>query len=234
MAWVFPTRLFNPSSLQVRLVGAALEGGISLAGEAQFADLSGGGRWEMEFGESALWEPSLVKAWRALAAVADGGATPIRVPIADRLHQPLNNPYTGSDPFGLSIWNETFWTFEEVDALVTADAALGATELEFNFTAPKALEGGEHFAAAHPTWGWRLYRITRVKSGGAGSGDATVVDFRPPLREAIAAADNLQLNFESPRCLMRVDGDMDLTLGMLKFGTGTARFVEAGKPAEEA
>jgi hypothetical protein len=34
------------------------------------------------------------------------------------------------------------------------------------------------------------------------------------------------LNFTSPRCVMRVDGDMSETLGLLKFGKASARFVE--------
>jgi hypothetical protein len=59
-----------------------------------------------------------------------------------------------------------------------------------------------------------------------------VVDFRPPLREAIVAADSPStlLNFDSPRCLMRADGDFSETVDMQRFGKATARFVEAGKP----
>lgn len=235
MAWVFPTQLFAPQSLQPRLLGAAVSGGVAISGDAQFAEFSGGGRWVVDFGESTLWTPSKVKAMRALSAAADSGATQILVPLADRRHQPLINPYAGADTFGRLIWDESTWTWAEVDAVVSADAALGETELSFTFTAPKAIEGGEHFSVEHPAWGSRLYRITRVKSGGLGSGDPTVVDFRPPLREAIAAADTVQLNFESPRCLMRVEGDLEPTVEMLKFGKlPSARFVEAAKPPEEA
>jgi hypothetical protein len=50
---VFPSRLFAPSSLQARLVGQAISGGVSLSGEQQYADASGGGRWVVDFGESA-------------------------------------------------------------------------------------------------------------------------------------------------------------------------------------
>jgi hypothetical protein len=232
--YVFPVRLFAPTSLQVRIMGAALTSPANVAGEAQFAEISGGGRWVADFGEAALWTPAKVKAWRALAAAADNGATPILVPLGDRRHQPLTNPLVTPDAFGLSIWDDglTPWTADQVDAIVTADAALGETELTFAIIAPKALVGGEHFAINHPTWGWRLYIVTRVKSGGLGTGDTTVVDFRPPLREAIVAADSpaTLLNFDSPRCLMRVDGDMSETLDMLRFGHATARFVEAAKP----
>ena len=115
---------------------------------------------------------------------------------------------------------------------MTEDAALGATELTFTLDGPRALLGGEHFSIDHPTWSHRLHRITRVKSGGAGTGDVTVVDFRPPLREAIVAADSptTLLNFDSPRCLMRATSDFDLDVGLQRFGAGSASFEEAGKP----
>ena len=230
--FVFPTRLFNPQSLQVRLIGQAISGGASLSGEAQFADVSGGGRWVADFGEAALWKREKVLAWRRIAAAADGGAQQILVPLADRRHQPLTNPLSASDPFGLSTWDDglTPWAPDQVTATVTVDAALGQTEVSFTYSAPLPLLGGEHFSILHPTWGWRLYRATRVKSGGAGSGDATVCDIRPPLREALAAADATKLNFDSPRCLMRVDGDIDCTVEMNRFGKASARFIEAGKP----
>jgi hypothetical protein len=229
--FVFPTRLFNPVSLQARVVGAALSGAQSLAGETQFADLSGGGRWAVEFGASDLLDPAIVKAWRALTAAADNGVTQILVPLADRLHQPVTPTLTTPDPFGLTIYDDglTPWAPDQVTATVTSAAALGETELRFNFAAPVHLVGGEHFSILHADWGWRLYIVTRVKSGGVGSGDATVIDFRPPLREAVAPDD--LLNFDSPRCLMRIDGDMSEVVDLQRFGTAAARFVEAGKPA---
>lgn len=230
-SYVFPTRLFSPSSLKPSLVGAAQSGGLNLAGEALFADLSGGGRWQIDFGESTLWTPALVKPWRQLAAAADNGATPILVPLADRLHQPLTPELTTPDTFGLSVWvdDATAWAADQVTAALTADAALRATQIHFDFDAPVALVGGEHFSILHEAWGWRLYRIRRVISGGLGTGDATVCEIRPPLREA--SATDTALNFDSPRCTMRVEGDMDATVEMLKFGKGSATFAELPTPS---
>lgn len=230
MTLVFPTRLFAPSSLQVRLAGQAITGGASLSGEAQFADAAGGGRWVADFGESTLWTREKVLAWRRFVAAADGGATALLVPLADRGNQPLNNPYTGSDAFGTDTWDTSTWTATEVTATTSGSAALGATSLSFAYTAPKALLGGEHLSILHPTYGWRLYRISRLVSGGAaGSAVATSVEIRPPLREAVSSS--AALNFESPRCLMRADGDISETVSLLRFGKATARFVEWPGPA---
>lgn len=227
---VFPTRLFAPSSIQPRLVGQAVGGGASLSGEAQLAEVGGGGRWVVEFGDSNLLTREKVLAWRRFVAAADGGATSLLVPLGDRRHQPVNSHYAGSDAFGTDTWaaDESAWTAEEVTASASA-AALGATALTFTFTGPKPLLGGEHFSIHHATWGWRLYRVTRVVSGGSGGGGSTSVQVRPPLREAIGTS--TPLNFESPRCLMRVDGDLSETLDMLRFGRATARFVEFPGPA---
>lgn len=224
---VFPTRLFGPTSLQARLVGQAITGGVSLSGEAQFADASGGGRWVVEFGETALWTREKVLAWRRLVAMLDGGAAPILIPLADRRHQPVNPKYIGADTFGQDTWvaDRTAWTAAEVTAVTTATAALGATSLSLNLTAPLALLGGERFSILHATQSWRLYEVGRVKTGGTvGSAVATTIDIRPPLREAVASS--AALNFESPRGTFRVDGDISETLSMLRLGKASARFVE--------
>jgi hypothetical protein len=224
---VFPTRLFGPSSLQARLVGQAITGGVSLSGEAQFADAGGGGRWVVDFGDTSLWTREKVLAWRRLAAMTDGGAAPIIVPLGDRRHQPVNPKYTGTDTFGTDTWvsDVTAWTAEEVTAVTTADAAISATSLSLNLTAPLQLLGGEKLAILHTTTSWRLYEVGRVKTGGTvGSAVATTIDIRPPLREAVGSGH--ALNFESPRCVMRVDGDMSETLSQLKFGKASARFIE--------
>lgn len=228
-SYVFPTRLFAPKGLRPRPLGQALSGGAALAGEENFGDVSGGGRWVVDFGETTLWTPAKILQWRALEAAADGGATPILVPLADRLHQPITPKYTGADTFGLSTWvaDATAWTIEEVTATVSANAALGATTLSFTYTntsSVKTLVPGMHFAILHPTWGWRLYRIIRVTAGGIGAGEATTVVFRTPLREAVTAG--AHLNFDSPRCVMRVDGDISADVQANRFGKAQARFVE--------
>lgn len=227
-SWVFPTRLLKPAMLQPSLIGAAVEGGRTLSGDAQYAEMSGGGRWAVEFSDIALLATAQVKAWRALSAALDSGVTPLLVPLADRRHQPLLDPkYSGSDPFGLAIWDEglTPWSPEEITAAASGAVPVRQTEISFSYTGGAALQGGEHFSFAHPTMGWRLYRITRVKAAAGGS---YTVEFRPPLREAVAPGE--LLNFESPRCTMRLDGEMDAPLEMWRWARASVRFVETFQP----
>lgn len=224
---VFPTRLFNPNSLRIRLTGGAVTGGRSLGGGAQYGEMSGGGLWAATFGEVNLDDRALMMAWQALEAALQNGAAPIIVPLWDRIHQPIN-PTLTSVPFDdTTLWDDTVaWDQAEVDAEVTSPANLRATQLSFTFSAPKPLIGGEHFSILHgANKGWRMYRVTRVVSGGAGSGDATTVQFEPPLRAAVA--NDTPLNFDTPRFVARVDGDISALIDFLRFGRGPgASFVE--------
>jgi hypothetical protein len=225
---VFPTRLFKPAMMTPSLIGAALDGGRSLSGDAQFAELSGGGRWSVAFSDISLIRPPQVKAWRALEAALDSGATPILVPLADRRHQPLLNPkYSGGDGFGLSIWDEgvTPWTPEEITAVVAADAALRSTQLTFTYAGGAPLMGGEHFSIEHARHGARMHRISRIVA----QGGTVTIEFRPPLREAVSVGE--LLNFESPRCTMRLDGEMAAPLTMWRWASGASvKFVETFPP----
>jgi hypothetical protein len=226
-ALVFPTRLFAPTSIRARIVGQAIGGGVSLSGEQQFADVSGGGRVAVDFGDAALWSREQVLAWRRFVTLADGGATPVHLALFDRRHQPVNNPYTGADTFGTTTWvsDITTWTADEVTATVTSNAALGATTLDFNLTVPVALEGGEWFSILHPNNLWRLYRIARVQSGGTvGSAVATVATIRPPLREAVTSSQVML--FGIPRGVFQVVGDLSETVTQQRMGKATAKFVE--------
>jgi hypothetical protein len=188
------------------------------------------GFWAADFGDYALRTRAEVLMMRRFVVAADMGAQPLVVPIADRRHQPVHSKYTGGDTIGLDTWVDdvTAWASDQVTAVTTADAALGATSLSMDFTAPVRLLGGEHFAALHPTWSWRLYRVSRVLSGGLGTGDATTIQFRTPLREAIPSGTHL--DFDMPRFTARVDGDISEVLEMLRHGKAQARFVEYDGP----
>lgn len=225
-SFVFPSRLFAPDSLRLRPLGQALNGGASLSGEQSFADVSGGGRWVADFGESALWDVDQVLAWQALESFCDGGAQPLIVPVANRLLQPTSAVFPDTETFGLDTWvtDVTAWTATEVTAATTATAALGATTLSFTCTSPKPLKRGMGFSILHATWSWRFYRIARVTAGGLGTGDATTVIIRTPLRESVAS--DTALNFDTPRFVARVDGDISATVQLNKYGKAQARFIE--------
>jgi hypothetical protein len=75
------------------------------------------------------------------------------------------------------------------------------------------------------TYGWRLHRIETVAFS---SGDLADITFWPPARFAVA--NNHRLEFDDPKCVMRLagSGSTDLTLEYRKRGDPDASFVEAG------
>lgn len=215
----FPSFLFKPTSIRARLVGAGASGGRSMANVEQISEASGGGLWSITLGEMDLWERTELMPWRAMEAALDNGGAPIIVPIGDRLHAPLISPAPAVLAFpDDAIWDDTALSFTpvEVDATLSADAALRATTIDFDCAAPPVpLIGGEYFAVLHPVQGWRLYLIIRLTDNGGGNYTAQV---RPPLREAMTSGD--ALNFEAPRLICHLDGDPDTVLELLKFGKG--------------
>lgn len=230
MPYVFPTRLFKPGTMSARIVGAQQSGGRSLSGIVQNAELSGGGYWVAEFGDIALLNPEKVLAWRRLSAALAGGATPVIVPLADRRHQPLSpRAYSGNDTFGLSTWEETdYWMPSDVTppAILAQGAGAGwaarSTTIDFIYIGDVPLVGGEHFSIQDVyDFVWRLHRITRIIDH---DGFNWTAEIRPPLRRLYGLG--VIMNFDSPRCEMRLDGDMEATLEQLRFGRGAVRFIE--------
>jgi hypothetical protein len=227
----FPTGLFCPAGLTPRLLGGALAGGQSLSGLTQYAMTTGGPYWAIDFANVVLWDLDKYKTWAAVAAACDNGATPFVVPLCDRRSQPFTNPKrdvgigNGDDSkFG----DGALWSAEYITSTLIGTAALRATSLHIACAGGKPLEGGEHFTIWGLERGQRMYRVITAAQRDDDTWDITI---RPPLREALA--DGVTLDFDNPRCVMRVDGDMSATLDMLKRGSGQVRFVETFRPVGE-
>lgn len=228
MPYVFPTRLFNPGTIKPGLIGAQQAGGRSLSGIVQNADLSGGGYWTVEFGEIALLGRAKVLAWRRLAAALAGGGTSVDVPLADRRHQPIAAAYTGTDTYGLNTYeDDAFWLPGAGEQISVFSFGGGlARDTTISFITATTLLGGEHFTMQDNTnFTYRLHRITRIISH---VGNDYVAEIRPPLR--VNSYFGQPMNFDSPRCTMRLDGDMEATLEMLRFGKASVRFLEDFPP----
>lgn len=221
---VFPVRLFRPPSLYAALAGGAIVGGVSPGRDASIEAMDSGGRWVMEFGEAPLWDRDQVLAWRTFCAACDNGVMPVIVPLWDRLHEAHVQPrYDGASTFGQVVWRweDPLHQSETIFARLTVIAPAHSTEVTFSLTGAAELAGGEHFSIYGVRYGWRLYRIVRVLEQADG---IVTAEIRPPLREWAGVRD--PLNFDSPRCAMRCEGDISEVVELLRFGKGVARFVE--------
>lgn len=219
----FPVRLFSPPALTMKLEGAGLGGAVAPAGDEQLTALETHGRWVMDFAEAPLWDKARILSWREFAAACDFGAMPVIVPAWELLHQPYGEPILHkATTFAQIVWRDIqTWDAFEVQAISTAHSARFDTSVTMSFVGTGALEGGMHFSIYGPRYGWRLYRVIRET---AVSGSDHTWEIRPALREQLMAG--TELNFDTPRCTMRCDGDIDAVVDLQKFGRGAARFVE--------
>lgn len=217
---LFPLGLFGLAEAgPPRLVRRTLSGGSALSGEEQKVEQTGGGSWRIE-AQGNLMDPAKIRAWQALDGLIGDGVTAALVEWPVALFQPIARP----------VVRRTFqWppvAFSGIlQASATADGAhaLRATTLNIaNFNAPKLLVGGEHLTIPHATWGERAYRVIEVVS-------QAQVKIRPPLREALTGGE--VLDFDNPRCLMKVESmSCDLSLGRFAK-VGVALIESREKPA---
>ncbi len=213
-------RTFHPDQFHfddqdIRREGLTTSGGPSLSGIEEPISTDGGGKWVADFANGEPLDRAGTLAWRAITEGMDGGATAVIVYFCDRLHQPVGDavtvPHSDDTPFD----DDSEYSSGGATATAAA-AALRATTLTISIASEKPLIGGEMFSIEHATWGWRVYRIISI--------DGATIQFRPPLREAIAA--DTPLEFDSPRCQMLLAGATSNPLNMGRFTSCSIRFVE--------
>lgn len=198
---------FDFQDQDVKREGLTTSGGTSLSGYEDVIRTDGGGFVSAEFTNGETWERDQTLAWRALTDAMDGGAVAVVVHFCDRLHQPVKDAYT--------VPGTTYATPGAAASSIDG-AALRATSLRLSIVSEYPLQGGEWFTVVHPSWGERAYRVIAI------TGDT--IQFRPPLREAITAG--TPLDFDDPRCRMRLAGVPSNATNMGRFQSVSARFVE--------
>lgn len=225
MAYVeFPLALLHESSHDWNIAGSVKNAGQTDAASVDVRS-DGGGFWTVSLNDIQLWERSHALLWRAIRQIAAGGVNPLVVSRSDQLQ-----PWPSGAPYGVISFDDGMLFddgagFDQVviDVVTSGAAARRATSLVLKLNVCGDLLGGESFAIAHPTFGWRMYEIATVLPV-----DVThvAVTFNPPLREAVA--DGTAVEFDRPRCVMKLQTSsaMDLNLTVLPNSRSTAKFVE--------
>lgn len=230
----FPPSLDRDRTIMWELMGRTISGGKSLAGPQPVARLDGGGLWTARIGDVQLSSADEVRAWRAMSALLDGGATAIVLTYRDTRHYPAPTVngvrYTTADAVthsdGATFSDGAGYSQSTVSATVETAAALRATTIDITIAIGASLRGGEHFSIEHDTLSHRMYRIGSVTEAGG----VSTCTIRPPLREAVAAGTLIE--FDRPKCVMRLQepGGMDLTLTRREFGQASTAFIESFPP----
>lgn len=237
----FPRALLREQSHSWNLVGTATTPGVTAQSVAPLVRSDGGGLWSCSMTNvslsgrvgSNLKDKQRIRVatllWRAVRQIADGGVNAIVVPRNDALFRPW--PDGVSQTIGLDVPHSDGTDFSDCEGYyqsvidITANAAaLRATSLDVTINYAGELMGGESFSINHPTMGWRLYEIATVDQ--VSDTEATIT-FNPPLREAVTSGTVLE--FDRPRCIMRLaaTNSMDLSVVPWTFNTASVSFIEA-------
>lgn len=217
---VFPTWRFPFQSKDFDIEQALLSGGTALNGVDDTIASDGGGKWYADLGD-ALYSRDRVMLWRAFKSAIQYGALPFVFPVCDARHQPTMGrkwvPHSDGSPFS----DDTLYASGDCTASLAADAALRATQITINMVLGKPLIGGERFAIDHPTMRHRCYQVGRIFDQ---TPTSATFQFHTPLREAAPAG--TVIDFNSPRCVVRLSGAMSAPLAGPRWASGSVRFVE--------
>jgi hypothetical protein len=118
-----------------------------------------------------------------------------------------------------------------IEARLIEDAAHAATTLKIRVLGAEPFIGAEPFTIVHPNAAERLYAVNAVVDAAEVSNDADEVvgfdyevEIEPPLRERAAAAD--EVDFNTPRCAMRLQDSNGMPLPEDVVSFGTVAFIE--------
>lgn len=215
-------RLLRPARAFIDIAGAGVEGPRSLTGVAQAINIGGGGLVTVRFENCRPHNESNepLRYLSRLAGHLNGGVRSIWVPIWNDLFFPspagwrrgddlnrYSGYYDGSDFSDGSQFSQSTLT-----GVMSAAAALNASELTAYLYGSGDLIGGEWFGVWHPTRGKRVYQIREIVDQEETGSSERLATFKivPPLREAVAIADELE--FFRPECEMRLAPGTSISL----------------------
>ncbi len=217
---VFPTCLFAPNGTDAYIERRVISGGTAINGDETLIETSGGGRVALELSDFDLDDPEVARAWDAIDAYMDGGVRPMIVPWCDPAHQPSYHfdgvPHSDDTSFS----DGTLYHTGGTSVSLSADVALGATILQIDITLLKGNPLG-WFSINHDVIGHRAYKVAEIL---AQTDTTATISVRPRLRRATSAG--ATLDFEKPRCVMRIVGEMRAPRTMGYAEGQPLRFVE--------
>ena len=219
--------VFNFHTTNIRRIGNVIDGGTSLSGFSDSIETDGGGYLAADFSNGSTRTADATKEWRVLSDYTVSERLIVML-CAERIVQPVNGiirpHYHRPSAFG-----DVPIASPGAAYVVSNAAALRATSMVIRGASERALQGGELFAIQHPNWGWRAYRIRTA----AQQADGTIlIEFRTPLREAVAAGTTLE--FDAPRCQMRKAAQTDNTMTDGRLGQCAVTFREDMAPPVSA
>ncbi len=214
----WPRKLLPPQAPMFHLRGMNISGPIAdgasdvISGDAPF--------WVATYGSIVTTTRDRVMTFNAIASMLEGRLYPILVPYC-RMYQPVDDdatyePVPHSD--GTFFSDGSGYVGSGTEIIITGDRPERAVNGSVTIAYGDTLQPGQVFS-----FGERMYRTNSVIYTSESTAD---IKWQPPLREPVAAGDELE--FTDPKCRMRLasDDEMMLSLDMNRRGFPTVNFVE--------
>jgi len=227
MPEILPIEDFYPNNPRWDRVGARKSGGRSLSGISQRASTTGGGAHTATL-LVQLRTANQLRRWRSYGARYAENGEPFELPFLGAGKVPLlgGATYEGI-PHGDGSYFDDGAGYDNAPLIEVSFAQaydLRDTEVQLNLDSEVDIIGGEPFSVINSD-GARLHFIKSVTSRTA---TTITVKIDPPLRAAVTTA--TEVDFDNPRCLMRVEDGWYGPLTHLKFMDAAPIFVEHFDP----
>lgn len=219
----WPISALRPKDVTISPLSRNTSTDVSLSGVQQIIS-SDAGIWKIKYENIPVLDRQSVLIWRALEGLLQGRLNRIIVPIREfyQPYLPGTLSFIGDPtPFSDGAFFSDGIGFGTVAILVKVGtpAARRATAIHVAIFSADIIVAGQHFSIAN-----RMYRITQVSYGSLSD---AVLQFTPPLREAVTVNDVVE--FDNPSCIMRLlnDDGMMLKLDTNLWGFPAVEFIEA-------
>ena len=250
-------RLLPPGRMTApRILGGAVESGMSLSGLSTASDTTGGGIVAVDY--DMIWvgnaDQARMRYFSRLAAMLSSRVRPIIVPLMTDFYAPIDVVMQQSfsrdfdasftvdsrvigDASAVAVaFNDgsgfsdgSFFSQATLSGAVSGSYSAGQATITLSLVGGRGqIVGGEWFGVTHPTRGKRAYCITDVDSSFVSGGvKYYTVGIRPTLRDTLV--DLSPVTWWRPQCLMRLAPGFapDMQVENYWMTTPSLRFVEA-------
>ncbi|WP_367347592.1 hypothetical protein [Sphingobium yanoikuyae] len=223
---IVPAHVWNPDPVRAGVQATVISGGTALDGDETVIQTDGGGRVEISYGEFDLDDPYARRLWDAWQDYFSGGARVVAVPVLALELAPV--PAGTSATIGVDDqWFPTSVSFSPpmIIAETVGLAPLRAVTITLDISQGDAPEPGTWFGI-----GYRAYKIRRVISV---SGSQYEVEFSPPLRDAVADATPVNMDWPVVQCRPVLGQDLIPQISNGQYGSMSVSFVEDFTPLSE-
>lgn len=223
----FPYAILKAFSYRLDIVGSVISGGLTMSGQQQRVNATGGGLWSLQMDFPRFSKAEQIRAWRVIQYGSQGGVFPVNIPICDLRQAPRPSgwehsarvPHSDGSPFS----DTSLYASDTIISTLSANAVLRATSIRVTFESDSIPQGGEYFSLAY---GEDRHELHVVLSAILVSGDTYDLTFVPPLRAAHSAGETVTWDHPTGTFVLAAPDSMSMATEYQRFGDGSAQFVE--------